>query len=226
MTAVDQYPDLPSPTNRDSAASAIFNLYGYSNRDSSQVEGKHGMKNGYTTNGLGEVLDGKSNSSAEDGRVEELRSTYAGEADQTTELATQSRPWSDGISDNNASRTFNGKSSTTTGRPMSMSLASDLPVFSQAQDPASRRHSSAVLGSTSHNSLGRKEGSLRNSSEPFVVIEEEHNAYLTVPSETPQTPPDHGDPAIDRQPGEEEDAYHVRSTCESRSTSRSVCAKS
>lgn len=34
MTAIPYHPDLPSPTNRDSAASAIFNLYDYSSRDS------------------------------------------------------------------------------------------------------------------------------------------------------------------------------------------------
>lgn len=225
MTTADDHPDLPSPTNRDSAASAIFNLYGYSNRDSSQVEDKRGVKNGYITNGVGEVLDARSNGSEEDGLVEELQSPRAGEAHQATESETQGRLLSDGISDTNVLKGSVAKPSTITGRHMSMALAPSLPVFSQAHNPASHRHSSAVSGSTPQNGSNRKEGSLQNSGEPFAAIEEEHNAYLTVPSDTPQAPADHKDALIGRQPGEEEDAYHVRLTCECRSAFQSVRAK-
>jgi hypothetical protein len=57
-------------------------------------------------------------------------------------------------------------------------------------------------------------------------MEEERSAYLTVPTVQPEPATNQEDALIGRQPGEEEDAYHVRSTCESCSDFRRPLAES
>ncbi|GHJ86016.1 hypothetical protein NliqN6_2418 [Naganishia liquefaciens] len=210
MSAFDQYPDLPSPTNRDSAASAIFNLYGYSKRDSSQLEEKRPVSQANGLNGHDQLSQGGRTGSADDGLVEELQSPRVEEPHRTTE--SKSHTWIDGISNSKTFSTPDTNSSPSSNRPQSMALAPSLPVFSQAEDPANRRHSSAVLHSQAQDAQSRVKGSFPKTSHPFMAMEEERSAYLTVPTVQPEPATNQEDALIGRQPGEEEDAYHVRST--------------
>jgi hypothetical protein len=205
MNLVDQYPDLPSPTNRDSAASAIFNLYGYQNRDSLQAEEKGEVSRSSVPNGSGYRYTEELGEDAEDALVEELQSPRIAEP-QPRAGETDLTPPTSG-NDMRTSRS-NGHSATTS-RPKSMALAPSLPVSSQASN---RRHSSAVSMEPFEDAQSR----IRNTPQDgrSTIIEEEQSAFLTVPSDAPQRAIDQESSLTGRQRGEEEDAYHVRSTCE------------
>jgi hypothetical protein len=101
--------------------------------------------------------------------------------------------------------------STTTSRPKSMALAPSLPVSAQASNG---RHSSAVLTAPLEEASNRMGNTPQNGLSGSTITEEEQSAFLTIPSDTPQRVIEQERSLTGRQPGEEEDAYHVRSTCE------------
>lgn len=217
MNAIDHYPDLPSPTNRDSAASAIFNLYGYSNRDSSQAGDKGGMPPSQASNGFGYGTEEGVSGEAEDRLVEELQSPRIPAPQRTTKTSPAVALSEDRTSENNASGSHSESHPSTSSRPKSMAFAPSLPVFSQAQESTARRHSSAVSAVPLNDDVSRMSGTSNYGLAGHTLMEEVQSAYLTVPSEKPQRLVEEEEEAflIGRQPGEEEDAYHVRSTCRS-----------
>lgn len=210
MNLVDEYPDLPSPTNRDSAASAIFNLYGYQNRDSMQAEEKGEVSRNDMMNGTGYRYTGGFGEGAEDGLVEELQSPHIAEPQPQAEQADFS-PAGSRTSANDVFTIGGNGTSSTKSRPKSMALAPSLPASSQV---SSRRHSSAVSTEPLEDAPNRITHPSREGLPRSTITEEEQSAFLSVPSDTQQRALNQESPLTGRQPGEEEDAYHVRSTCE------------
>lgn len=241
MAQADSQTDLPSPTHRDSAASAIFNLYGYSSRNSSHSQGTFGgfppshagIENGHLRSHVYPEENGQ------DGLVEELRSPKVENfADQRRSLETapldSSRHLSDGALDQGPTDTVHAL-----GPPISdtVSLNSRQPLESPEKYRTSSIHRPASItdqqGSTS-SAPERSTRDRRRSSAVSVVLA--NNACTTIsnlsgtehvkdqvavspaqPASNRESPRDmnsQADPIARRRPGEEDDAYHVRSTCE------------
>lgn len=243
MTTAEYQTDLPSPTHRDSAASAIFNLYGYSSRNSSHSQGTFGafqQSNGLVGNGDMRNQLGYPAEDDGDGLVEELRSPQIeGFMDQpNSKLKTAQDDSSSRIPNGNLDPTQNepvhalgppvrGTASTngrqplespdkyrtsSINRPTSITDQQGLSSSVQESDARNRRRSSnpSVVPATGISS--RPVDPPRTELlDQQVEVSAPPAAHLDVPRERDSQM----DSIARRQPGEEEDAYHVRSTCES-----------
>lgn len=240
MTAADDHTDLPSPTHRDSAASAIFNLYGYSSRNSSHSQGTSGafqQSIGVAGNGHGRYKSGDLAEEDRDGLVEELRSPrLEGFIDQpNSKPITAPHDALNRISGSDIDPTPTepmhalgppvGDSPSTNGRqpldppdkyrtssinrPISISDQQGLSLSSVQESSARNRRRSSAASAVSATriispSVDPPRTELLNQqvelSASHLDMSRDNNNQV--------------DSVARRQPGEEEDAYHVRSTCE------------
>jgi hypothetical protein len=240
MTAADDHTDLPSPTQRDSAASAIFNLYGYSSRNSSHSQGTFGafqQGNGVAENGYGRS---KSEVPAEEdgaGLVEELRSPRLEDfIDQPN-----SNP---GTAPHDALNRISGSDIYPTptepmhalGPPIGYSPSTNGRQPLDLPDEYRTSSINRPISNTDQQGLScssAKESSARNRRRSSAASAVSATRIISPSVDPPRTEllnqqvelsASHLDMSRDnnnevdsvarRQPGEEEDAYHVRSTCE------------
>lgn len=250
MSAAEYHPDLPSPTNRDSAASAIFNLYGYSSRSSSHAQGKPGTDP--ESNGVNPIVHDRRSSKMgyqteddDDGLVEQLRSpelkaskgdqswldvTSKTVAERSTSRVPEDHPSSSPAliptalgqplqipSSTNGSM-LNGTAdrhhASSTSRPHSVTGPEDLSPPDRAQQPPARRHSSAMSEASVPRTPSRVIDPAPVDGEQPPPRQELSSTQLASHLAVPHDAGGQVELIAHRQPGEEADAYHVRSTCE------------
>ncbi|KAJ9123325.1 hypothetical protein QFC22_001524 [Naganishia vaughanmartiniae] len=254
MTAIPYEPDLSSPTNRDSTASAIFNLYGYSNRDS-VIESTSKREIHNPQPGLYDHPAQNASERHTVERVEELQSPRMAEerfhenrsrpSSQSSRRASSIVQASSAFSQDD--RHVNGvdsaeQSYVVLGAPvvseppitterhhkdthLDGSAADDILQNSSTNEPSNRPPSAQSAHSRqSQRSLRLAEPSRQSTSgnnSPSPPPRQEYNngtEALQLP-DLSQSSQEQGTPTTSltnytftRQPGEEEDAYHVRAT--------------
>lgn len=265
MTAIPYAPNLPSPTNRDSAASAIFNLYDYSTRDSvigaankAEIHGiQSGLHGGAKQNGF-ESHSGEQTEELQSPRVAEdsFNKTRSRTSSQRSRRASSIVHASNGMAhgETYTSGAVNGVdfpaqshvalgtpvaggSSVTHGvhleSPQHNDVATDGILQKVASQDVPNRHSTtrSVHSQQSQRSLSHFEPSGQSANGDNGDRNRTQSSYqqravkkeglqLPGPTELPQPQSlSARRPSTSltkftstRQPGEEEDAYHVRAT--------------
>jgi hypothetical protein len=240
MAEADFQTDLPSPTHRDSAASAIFNLYGYSSRNSSHSHGTFGA----FQQGYGGVENGNRRSHVEhpaedegDGLVEELRSPkMEGFEEQPRLLETAPQDSPRRLSNGNDHQIPNDTMyalcppiADTIPSPGRQPLESpDKYRTSSINRPQSITDQQSVSSAQERETRNRRRSSGASAASASRILAPTADPIHAKPSRleievSPVQPDSHldlpynreseADAIARRQPGEEEDAYHVRSTC-------------
>lgn len=240
MVEADFQTDLPSPTHRDSAASAIFNLYGYSSRNSSHSHGTFGA----FQQGYGGVENGTRRSHVEypvgdegDGLVEELRSPKMEgfeEQPRSSESAPQDSfrrlsnanghqipndtmhalgpPIADTIPSPGRQPLESPEKYRTSSinRPQSITDQQSVPSAQERGTRNRRRSSGTSVASASRILVPTADPARTETSRPEIEVSQvQPDTHLDLPHDRESE----ADAIARRQPGEEEDAYHVRSTC-------------
>ncbi|KAJ9107386.1 hypothetical protein QFC21_000836 [Naganishia friedmannii] len=260
MTAIPYYPDVPSPTNRDSTASAIFNLYDYSTRESvteaSNKDQTYGVQSGLCGSQERNALQ---EHDAE--QMEELQSPQIAEGPTyKTRSRTSSRRSRrassivqalNGLSqgDWKDSDAANGASSTAPSYVVLAAPVAGHPAVATDGPGEHARYNGEAADDKLHISTPNEVSGRPSSVQSVLSRHSQHSLHIFEPSTQPISdngtrtqPPDQGymartgelqptdlfqsaqeqEPSrpstslanftSTRQPGEEEDAYHVRAT--------------